>query len=124
MKLEGIKVIDLSMFLPGPLLTQMMSDQGADVIKIESLHEGEPNRVIGATRDGVTVFCAGVARDERDRLVTSGGRVLSVTATDSTLSAARDRAYAAVAEISWPGMYVRPDIAAVAAEVAEEEEAS
>lgn len=65
MKLEGIKVIDLSMFLPGPLLTQMMSDHGADVIKVESLHEGEPNRVIGAERDGVTVFFANTHRGKR-----------------------------------------------------------
>ena len=29
MKLEGIKVLDLSMFLPGPHLTMMMADHGA-----------------------------------------------------------------------------------------------
>ena len=35
MKLEGFRVIDLSLFLPGPLLTLPMADHGAEVIKIE-----------------------------------------------------------------------------------------
>ena len=30
MKLEGIRVIDLSLFLPGPLATQFMADHGAE----------------------------------------------------------------------------------------------
>jgi len=33
MKLEGIRVIDLSGFLPGPYLTLAMADHGAEVIK-------------------------------------------------------------------------------------------
>jgi phosphoribosylamine--glycine ligase len=69
--------------------------------------------------EGVTVFCAGVGRDEshppragRPRLVTAGGRVLAVTALAPDLAAARSRSYQAVACISWPGMHVRSDIAA------------
>ena len=67
-------------------------------------------------RDGITVFCAGVARDTEGRLVTNGGRVLAVTATGATLSGARTAAYAAVDDISWAGRYVRRDIARRAAE--------
>ena len=63
---------------------------------------------------GVEVFCAGVA--ERDEaLVTAGGRVLNVTGRGATIAEARDRAMAGVAEISWPGMQFREDIALGAA---------
>jgi phosphoribosylamine--glycine ligase len=48
--------------------------------------------------------------------VTSGGRVLSVTATGSTLAEARERAYAGVAEISFDGAHARTDIAQAAAD--------
>ncbi|MCP5028212.1 MAG: phosphoribosylamine--glycine ligase [Actinomycetia bacterium] len=64
--------------------------------------------------DDVTVFCAGVALDDQDRLVTAGGRVLAVTALGSTVAVARDRAYEAARLISWPGLVRRSDIAAVA----------
>jgi crotonobetainyl-CoA:carnitine CoA-transferase CaiB-like acyl-CoA transferase len=65
MKLEGIRVLDLSLFLPGPLLTQMMADHGAEVIKLEPINGGEPNRVIGAQRDGTTVFFANTHRNKQ-----------------------------------------------------------
>jgi crotonobetainyl-CoA:carnitine CoA-transferase CaiB-like acyl-CoA transferase len=35
MKLSGVKVIDLSWFLPGPCLTMALADHGAEVIKVE-----------------------------------------------------------------------------------------
>jgi phosphoribosylamine--glycine ligase len=44
-------------------------------------------------------------------LVTSGGRVLSVTALAPGLKEARARAYEAVGHLSWPGMQYRSDIA-------------
>jgi crotonobetainyl-CoA:carnitine CoA-transferase CaiB-like acyl-CoA transferase len=65
MKLEGLRVIDLSLFLPGPLATQFMADHGAEVVKVESLHEGEPNREIGAKRDGVSVYFANTHRGKK-----------------------------------------------------------
>jgi crotonobetainyl-CoA:carnitine CoA-transferase CaiB-like acyl-CoA transferase len=65
MKLEGLRVVDLSLFLPGPLATQFMADHGAEVVKVESLHEGEPNREIGAKRDGVSVYFANTHRGKK-----------------------------------------------------------
>lgn len=64
MKLEGIRVLDLSLFLPGPVLTQMMADHGAEVIKLEPL-AGEPNREIGPKRDGTTVYFANTHRNKK-----------------------------------------------------------
>jgi phosphoribosylamine--glycine ligase len=61
--------------------------------------------------DGVVVFHAGTRLDELGRVVTNGGRVLTVTATGATIATAHERAYAAAAEISWPGLHYRRDIA-------------
>lgn len=59
----------------------------------------------------VTVFHAGTAR-RRDQVVTTGGRVLAVSALGDGFGAARERAYEAVDLIRFEGRQVRPDIAA------------
>lgn len=59
---------------------------------------------------GVQVFHAGTKRNAAGKVVTAGGRVLGVTASGASLSEARARAYAAVDQISFPGMQVRRDI--------------
>ncbi len=64
-KLDGVRVIDLSMFLPGPFLTMIMADHGAEVIRIESRHEGEPTRHIGLERDGVSVWFVNTHRGKK-----------------------------------------------------------
>jgi len=63
--------------------------------------------------EGVKVFHAGT-KYEGKNLVTSGGRVLGVTALGDTLGEARDLAYAAVDKIKFEGAHVRGDIAAKA----------
>ncbi len=69
---------------------------------------------------GVTVFHAGTAPSPAGGgVVTSGGRVLGITALGGTLSEARTRAYAGVDAIAWPGMQHRSDIALEAARSAE-----
>lgn len=65
MKLEGIRVVDLSQFLPGPQLTLVMADHGAEVIKIEPPGEGEPGRHIGVSEGGHTVFFRNTQRGKK-----------------------------------------------------------
>jgi phosphoribosylamine---glycine ligase len=68
----------------------------------------------GAEAPGV--LHAGTRRREDGAVVSTGGRVLSVTATAATLAAARDAAYAAVARVDLPGGHYRSDIALAAVE--------
>ena len=65
MKLEGLRVIDLSLFLPGPQLSMMMADHGAEVIKIEPPGEGEPNRHIGPRIGEHSVFFRNTHRGKK-----------------------------------------------------------
>ena len=60
--------------------------------------------------ENVQVFHAGTALQD-GRLVTAGGRVLSVAARGETLQDAVARAYEAAAHISFEGMHYRRDIA-------------
>ena len=59
--------------------------------------------------DHVKVFHAGTAQDG-DNIVTSGGRVLCVTALGDNIAAAQQDCYAAVDTITWPGVTLRRDI--------------
>lgn len=61
--------------------------------------------------DGVTVYHAGTREDE-GRVVTAGGRVLSVVGCGASLRQAHERAYGAVNRIRFPGMQRRLDIGA------------
>ncbi len=65
MKLNGIRVLDLSRFLPGPHLAMMMADHGADVIKVEDTQGGDPTRSIGPKEGGQTVYFRNTNRGKR-----------------------------------------------------------
>jgi phosphoribosylamine--glycine ligase len=69
---------------------------------------GADGQLAGETAD-LTVFHAGT-RAQEDALVTSGGRVLGVTAIGPDLDQARARVYSGIERISWPGMHYRKDI--------------
>lgn len=50
--LEGIKVLDLTSMVSGPVAAMMLGDQGADVIKVEPIH-GEQLRHLGEPHNGI-----------------------------------------------------------------------
>ncbi len=58
----------------------------------------------------VILFHAGTRRAEDGRIVTAGGRVITVVGRGATLAAARERAYAGVEALSFADMHVRSDI--------------
>lgn len=64
-----------------------------------------------AQLDDVLVFHAGTARNDRNEIVTAGGRVLTVVGKGDDLATARARAYAAADLISFDGVERREDIA-------------
>jgi len=70
---------------------------------------GDPIEGLSAAQSlpEVMIFSAGVGPGN----TTSGGRVLNVTGIGDDLTHARNRAYAAVDMIHWPGMHYRRDIA-------------
>ena len=51
--------------------------------------------------DSVHIFHSGTARDDQDRIITAGGRVLSVTALGTDMETAIGRAYSSVRRIHW-----------------------
>ncbi|HEY3704990.1 MAG TPA: phosphoribosylamine--glycine ligase [Terracidiphilus sp.] len=99
--------------------TELRWAPGASVSVIAS-SEGYPGRyktgfpITGldeASRvPGVQVFHSGTVRKE-DQILTAGGRVLGVSASGEDLEEALSRAYQALGEIRFQGMYIRRDIA-------------
>jgi phosphoribosylamine--glycine ligase len=66
------------------------------------------NKIAGTNE--VHVFHAGTAKSAAGGYVTSGGRVLGITAADETLEQALARCYGAIKEVHWEGMQYRRDI--------------
>lgn len=63
--LVGVRVLDLTRLLPGPVATLHLADLGADVIKIEDHAAGDYARILGHGPDGVSVFYRSVNRNKR-----------------------------------------------------------
>lgn len=103
--------------LEGSLIPPAWSPQAA--VEVVLAADGYPEspvqgaRIKGLDRipEGILSFHAGTTREGK-RLLTGGGRVLNLVALADTLPEAREAVYAAVEEVSWPGMRYRTDIAA------------
>ena len=67
-----------------------------------------------AEKAGAYCFHAGTKRMEHGKIVTSGGRVLNITATADTLADAVQKAYRAATQVSFEDMHLRHDIGAQA----------
>lgn len=67
-KLTGITVVDLTQFLPGPMMTVMMADHGARVIKVEPA-AGDPAREQAPFAAGHSVWFANLNRGKESRVI-------------------------------------------------------
>jgi crotonobetainyl-CoA:carnitine CoA-transferase CaiB-like acyl-CoA transferase len=65
MALEGLRVLDVSTILAGPLCCQILGDHGADVIKIEHPRAGDSMRGHGPSKDGVPLWWTEISRNKR-----------------------------------------------------------
>lgn len=92
---------------PRPAVCVVMASDGYP----GSYEKGHAIRGLDAAAklDDVKVFHAGTTSKDGN-VLTSGGRVLGVTALGNSISAAKLQAYTAVKEIRWPGAWCRKDI--------------
>ena len=78
--LEGLRVLDVSTILAGPLCCQILGDYGADVVKIEHPKAGDNMRGHGRSKDGVPLWWKEISRNKRtvalDLKAPKGGEVL------------------------------------------------
>jgi phosphoribosylamine--glycine ligase len=101
-----LKSVDLRWY-PEAALTVVMAARGyPGAYSKGSVIEGLD---AAAAVEGVEIFHAGTKQDG-DRILANGGRVLNVSALGKTVREARTRAYEAVSRIRWPEGFCRTDI--------------
>jgi alpha-methylacyl-CoA racemase len=67
--LEGVRILDLSCYLPGPLATMLLSDMGAEVVKIEPPRGDEQRRIGPKGPDGQSIFFHAVNAGKTTRTI-------------------------------------------------------
>lgn len=75
--LAGIKVVELATFIAAPAGTHLLASQGATVIKVEDLTLGDPLRVFGSGRDGMSGWFANLGAGKQSigvDITTDAGR--------------------------------------------------
>ena len=63
--LEGIKVLELGQLIAGPFATKILGEFGAEVIKIEPTHTGDPLRKWRLLHEGTSVWWASQSRNKK-----------------------------------------------------------
>jgi len=83
----------------------IMSSQGYP----ESYETGMEIKGLNSINNNIKVFHSGT-KNENDKILTNGGRVLCVTSLGNDIKQSRDLAYSATSKINWKGCYFRKDI--------------
>ena len=63
--LDGVRIVDCSAYITGPMATMLLADQGAEVVKVEPLGIGDVMRHLGTARGGISALFAGCNRSKR-----------------------------------------------------------
>lgn len=67
--MHGVKIVDMSVMISGPLAAMILADQGAEVIKVESPGLGDMMRWFGTSKGGMTGIFATNNRGKRSLVV-------------------------------------------------------
>ena len=67
--LDGIRIVDMTAMITGPLATMILADQGAEVIKVEPPGIGDVMRYLGSQRGGLSTLFASCNRSKRSVVV-------------------------------------------------------
>jgi crotonobetainyl-CoA:carnitine CoA-transferase CaiB-like acyl-CoA transferase len=71
--LDGIRIIDLTQMISGPMATMILADQGADVIKVEPPGIGDLTRAMGGRKRGMSPTFAVANRNKRSIVINLKG---------------------------------------------------
>jgi crotonobetainyl-CoA:carnitine CoA-transferase CaiB-like acyl-CoA transferase len=70
--LEGIRILDLTAMITGPMATMMLADQGAEVVKIEPPGVGDVMRYLGSSSGGISSMYASCNRNKQSVVLNIG----------------------------------------------------